>query len=288
MNVITAQDAKALGRTRYFTGQPCSHGHVVERLISNSACVACQRETKNAHRNTRAYKDRRNTDLKIKREMARETRTREPKTKACAVCSTPFDPIVGTRLAAKTCSRECAAIRYREISASKRVPPNRACSLCGDMFTSRNPNHIICTVECRIANQPPKPEKVCIQCKEGFTPSGHRGSGLCSDDCRIEHLRILRAGYHQKLRLEQPEKLRKRKKNYKLVHAETHRRATFASNAKRMEREKAALAVAQSLIPDTLAAKTNLKAKFIASFEFLRSIGIDPNFKTGECTNVPL
>jgi 5-methylcytosine-specific restriction endonuclease McrA len=36
--------AKAAGATRYFTGLPCSHGHIAERMTSNAWCVACLRE----------------------------------------------------------------------------------------------------------------------------------------------------------------------------------------------------------------------------------------------------
>jgi hypothetical protein len=36
--------AKAQGLKRYFTGEPCRNGHVVERYVSNGACVECLRE----------------------------------------------------------------------------------------------------------------------------------------------------------------------------------------------------------------------------------------------------
>lgn len=44
--IITRQDAKAQGLTRYFTGRPCAHGHVAERLVSNGACIECHRARK--------------------------------------------------------------------------------------------------------------------------------------------------------------------------------------------------------------------------------------------------
>lgn len=34
-------DAKAAGLKRYFTGKPCKHGHVSERLLSDRNCLAC-------------------------------------------------------------------------------------------------------------------------------------------------------------------------------------------------------------------------------------------------------
>jgi 5-methylcytosine-specific restriction endonuclease McrA len=41
--VISRDEAKALGATRYFDGQsnPCRSGHVSERLVSSGKCVAC-------------------------------------------------------------------------------------------------------------------------------------------------------------------------------------------------------------------------------------------------------
>jgi len=43
MDVINMTTAKKQGLKRYFTGNPCVHGHVVERLVSNSDCVECNR-----------------------------------------------------------------------------------------------------------------------------------------------------------------------------------------------------------------------------------------------------
>jgi hypothetical protein len=33
------------GRRTYFTGKPCKHGHVADRLVRNSECVVCKRST---------------------------------------------------------------------------------------------------------------------------------------------------------------------------------------------------------------------------------------------------
>lgn len=41
MEIISRNDALALGRTGYFTGKPCSNGHVSERLVDNYTCRAC-------------------------------------------------------------------------------------------------------------------------------------------------------------------------------------------------------------------------------------------------------
>lgn len=40
--IISFSEARVAGLVRYFTGQPCRHSHVAERLVSNRGCVACQ------------------------------------------------------------------------------------------------------------------------------------------------------------------------------------------------------------------------------------------------------
>lgn len=42
--IISRADARAQGLKRYFTGMPCKHGHVTERLTSNLTCVECGRK----------------------------------------------------------------------------------------------------------------------------------------------------------------------------------------------------------------------------------------------------
>ena len=41
IKLITRQEAKTQGLTRYFTGNPCVHGHVDERLVVNKTCLTC-------------------------------------------------------------------------------------------------------------------------------------------------------------------------------------------------------------------------------------------------------
>ena len=41
MIVISKKEAKSQGLIRYFTGKPCSRGHIAERLVSNWMCVSC-------------------------------------------------------------------------------------------------------------------------------------------------------------------------------------------------------------------------------------------------------
>lgn len=41
MEIITRAEAKAQGLVRYFTGVPCKHGHMCERLVRSATCVEC-------------------------------------------------------------------------------------------------------------------------------------------------------------------------------------------------------------------------------------------------------
>ena len=41
MKVISRQQAIEQKLTRYFTGKPCKHNHVAEKLLSNRTCVQC-------------------------------------------------------------------------------------------------------------------------------------------------------------------------------------------------------------------------------------------------------
>lgn len=41
--IITRQDAKAAGKKRYFTGKPCTHGHIAQRQTAGSICVICNK-----------------------------------------------------------------------------------------------------------------------------------------------------------------------------------------------------------------------------------------------------
>lgn len=40
--IISAEQARRLGLHRYFTGVPCKHGHLAERTIARSQCMACK------------------------------------------------------------------------------------------------------------------------------------------------------------------------------------------------------------------------------------------------------
>lgn len=44
MSIITRKEAAQQGLSRYYTGKPCPHGHLVERYTSNHKCVTCAAE----------------------------------------------------------------------------------------------------------------------------------------------------------------------------------------------------------------------------------------------------
>ena len=68
-NIITRDGARALGLKRYFTGKPCTHGHVAERWMSGGKCTVCRREWRAA--NLEKVKER-------DRERARRYRAADP------------------------------------------------------------------------------------------------------------------------------------------------------------------------------------------------------------------
>lgn len=60
--VTSRKEAKALGHARYFTGNPCKHGHVAERNV-HGHCLECHRvEGRSRYRK----------DLSVSRKKARE------------------------------------------------------------------------------------------------------------------------------------------------------------------------------------------------------------------------
>ncbi len=67
--VISRQEAKKQGLTRYYTGKPCKHRHVAIRWTANGICDDCLRETR--HRRYQA-------DLEGSREIIRRWRTNNP------------------------------------------------------------------------------------------------------------------------------------------------------------------------------------------------------------------
>lgn len=56
--IVTRNDAKANGLTRYFTGQACKHGHIAERVVANGVCVVCAYDIEKRYREAHPEKMR--------------------------------------------------------------------------------------------------------------------------------------------------------------------------------------------------------------------------------------
>ena len=50
MYVISKQEAQEQGLIFYFTGKPCKHGHISERLVKGGSCRVCKNLTGEKHR----------------------------------------------------------------------------------------------------------------------------------------------------------------------------------------------------------------------------------------------
>lgn len=42
MEVITLREAREAGLAKYFTGKPCKHGHIAERIVADRSCSVCR------------------------------------------------------------------------------------------------------------------------------------------------------------------------------------------------------------------------------------------------------
>lgn len=62
MEVVSCKDAKAQGLTRYFTGKPCKHGHIAERLVINGTCYECTKLRVSEWQQKNPEKAKRNQD----------------------------------------------------------------------------------------------------------------------------------------------------------------------------------------------------------------------------------
>jgi hypothetical protein len=73
MDIISFAEAKSAGLKRYFTGTPCSSGHVADRLVSNRSCSECTKIKLAKYRI-----NNREQLLQKKREYAKKQRVERP------------------------------------------------------------------------------------------------------------------------------------------------------------------------------------------------------------------
>jgi len=72
----TVKEAVAVGSVYYFTGKPCSKGHVYTRMTCNKGCLACIRESLRRHEKTPSRISYRR---ELKRAVSRRVRIATPK-----------------------------------------------------------------------------------------------------------------------------------------------------------------------------------------------------------------
>jgi 5-methylcytosine-specific restriction endonuclease McrA len=80
MKLISRQEAIKQGLTRYFTGLPCKHGHIAEKLLSNRTCIEClliKKKIRNERPDIKKASIKRLRDKDIKNPAARLARTRK-------------------------------------------------------------------------------------------------------------------------------------------------------------------------------------------------------------------
>jgi hypothetical protein len=54
--ILSRNEAIALGLKRYFTGEPCNHGHIAERNVQSRRCQECAREMPRRWRAARKWR----------------------------------------------------------------------------------------------------------------------------------------------------------------------------------------------------------------------------------------
>lgn len=122
MEIILLQQARDLGRTRYFTGVPCNRGHIDERLVSSRSCVVCTRNKIAKYR-----VDNRESLLIRKRKAQKEYRNKHPdRVRATAKASTKKHRVARNAekavWARKNKGRVLAWTRARQLDKAKRTP----------------------------------------------------------------------------------------------------------------------------------------------------------------------
>jgi len=77
VDIVTRKEAKERGLARYFTGEPCPHGHVAERWASTSRCVECDRKYNEANREKMREASRKYYEANPEKERERKRKYRQ-------------------------------------------------------------------------------------------------------------------------------------------------------------------------------------------------------------------
>jgi hypothetical protein len=120
-DIISRSEAKTRGLKRYFTGNPCPHGHTVERLVSNGLCAKCLsiRAAKliNAQRAAMPIDELRSKRAKEKRDWRKRDPERAKITDAHN--RTKLDPQKRTKIMRDWRTRNAEAIRIYKNTYNK-------------------------------------------------------------------------------------------------------------------------------------------------------------------------
>lgn len=86
--IVTREEAKAAGLKRFFSGIPCSHGHLAERFVSSKGCVECTAFRRDGYRRDNPERDRQYTRAyyTANREVVKAKR-RDSYSMACPNCN---------------------------------------------------------------------------------------------------------------------------------------------------------------------------------------------------------
>lgn len=74
MDKISREEAKSLGMKRFFTGKPCSEGHICERNVAGGYCMDCNKKAVSTWRKKTGYK----TDPEYAKRWRSENKDRLP------------------------------------------------------------------------------------------------------------------------------------------------------------------------------------------------------------------
>jgi hypothetical protein len=92
MRILTRADALAFGLKRYFTGEPCPHGHVVERRVSDFSCLECcrlkDRSSKERERRREYMRDHQRRYRRKRPDLVKATEQKRDKEKRAAAKGT--------------------------------------------------------------------------------------------------------------------------------------------------------------------------------------------------------